>query len=193
MQHNGINYREMPIARTERGTYSGAWLSRDMPRQDLKRTNIERVDGATFIWNATVNPSVREALLGGIRQSYQLSGRPENQIAMGEFSDYLNQGNITLGNAVKKMAELGLHPQSAAVREAINRENSVRQDGSWRLNKSVNGLYPLLLNLNPLRQNELPTLTLGGVVLFTVTDGMFGDEEIPEPYGDTLESTWLPF
>ena len=193
MQHNGINYREMPIARTERGTYSGAWLSRDMPRQDLKRTNIERVDGATFIWNATVNPSVREALLGGIRQSYQLSGRPENQIAMGEFSDYLNQGNITLGNAVKKMAELGLHPQSAAVREAINRENSVRQDGSWRLNKSVNGLYPLLLNLNPLRQNELPTLTLGGVVLFTVTDGMFGDEEIPEPYGDTLESPWLPF
>lgn len=193
MQHNGINYREMPIARTERGTYSGAWLSRNMPRQDLERTNIERVDGATFIWNATVNPSVREALLGGIRQSYQLSGRPENQKAMREFNDYLNQGNITLGDAVKKMAELGLHPQSAAVREVINRENSVRPDGSWKLNKSVNGLHPLLLNLNPLRQNELPTLTLGGVVLFTVTDDMFGDEEIPEPYGDTLESPWLGF
>lgn len=193
MQHNGINYREMPIARTERGTYSGAWLSRDMPRQDLERTNIERVDGATFIWNATVNPSVREALLGGIRQSYQLSGRSENQQAMKEFSDYLNQGNIALGNAVEKMAELGLHPQSAVVREAINKQNSVRPDGSWRLNKSVRGLHPLLLNLNPLRQNELPTLTLGGVVLLTVTDGMFGDGEIPEAYGDTLKTPWLPF
>lgn len=193
MQHNGINYREMPIAKTERGTYSGAWLSRDMPRQDLERTNIEKVDGATFIWNATVNPSVREALLGVIRQSYQLSGRPENQRAMREFNDYLNQRNITFGNAVEKMAELGLHPQSAAVREAIEKENSVRPDGSWKLNKSVKGLHPLLLNLNPLRQNELPTLTLGGVVLFTVTDNMFGDEEIPEPYDDALKSPWIGF
>lgn len=178
MQHKGITYKTMPIVNTPDGRYSGSWISRNMPRRDLTRVNNESVDGATFIWNAYVNPQVREALLGVVRQSSQSSGNPIDQKAIREFNDYLNQRNITFGDAIEKMADLNLHPQSAAVREAIAEENNARPDGSWKLNKSVREKHPLLLNLNSLSKGELPALTLKGLVLIKVTDDMFGGEVI---------------